>query len=72
MKRFAHSLVPIFCAALLTFVATSTRAQDSDVSEHPMIGDAAPPFELKSITGDTLSLKGWRGEFLVVHFGASW
>jgi AhpC/TSA family len=41
-------------------------------SRQPMIGDAAPAFALKSFDGKTLSLEEQRGNFLVLHFAASW
>jgi len=60
------------CFALLMPAAASAWAQKGDVSAHPMIGDQAPLFELVSTSGDTLGLEGWKGKFLVLHFGASW
>jgi hypothetical protein len=72
MNRFKRSLVLLSCVSLLIPVATSAWAQKSNVSAHPMIGDQAPPIELASIRGDTLSLEGWKGKFVVLHFGASW
>lgn len=37
-----------------------------------MIGAEAPPFELPSLDGETVSLKGLRGRLVVLHFGAGW
>lgn len=72
MNRYQHSLVSLSCVALLMSAVASAWAQKSDVSSHPMIGDQAPPFELAATNGDTLSLEGWKGKFVVLHFGASW
>jgi cytochrome oxidase Cu insertion factor (SCO1/SenC/PrrC family) len=72
MNRFSHSLVSFFCVALLMAFVTTAWAQKGDVSAHPMIGDHAPPFELTSVGGQTLNLEGWKGKFVVLHFGASW
>jgi len=41
-------------------------------SDQPMIGDQAPPFELQSLEGETVSLAGLHGKLVVVHFGADW
>ena len=38
-----------------------------------MLGQPAPPFELKDVrTGETHSLEDFRGKHVVLHFGASW
>jgi hypothetical protein len=50
----------------------SGDAEVAEVASQPMIGAAAPGFELKSVAGPTLGLDGFRGRYLVVHFGASW
>jgi hypothetical protein len=59
-------------AGLLGLVALVAGAQASDVSSHPMIGDAAPCFDLKEAGGGTLSLESLKGRYVVLHFGASW
>lgn len=41
-------------------------------STHPMLGTDAPEFSLEGVDGDTLSLGELRGQFVVIHFGASW
>jgi cytochrome oxidase Cu insertion factor (SCO1/SenC/PrrC family) len=55
---------------LLAMPATAQTGQEPAVQ--PMIGDEAPPFTLESVQGNTLSLEELRGQFVVVHFGASW
>ncbi len=40
--------------------------------EQPLIGEAAPTFELPSLAGERISLGDYRGKTLVVHFGAGW
>lgn len=72
MNRCDHSLVFLFCAALLIATADSVAAPNTNVSEHPLIGDAAPPFELSTVGGETLSLTDLKGDFVVIHFGTSW
>lgn len=47
-------------------------ASQPTVSEQPMIGEAAPAFELEGVGGGPLSLERLRGQFVVMHFGASW
>jgi cytochrome oxidase Cu insertion factor (SCO1/SenC/PrrC family) len=72
MNRSLSPLVSILCIALLMSASGKAMAQKGDVSAHPMIGDAAPAFELESTSGETHSLEGWKGKFIVLHFGASW
>ena len=40
--------------------------------QQPMIGDPAPPFNLKDLKGKTLALADQRDKFVVIHFGTSW
>ena len=72
MKQVHHSIVVLFCAALLVAFANSAGAQNTNVSEHPMIGEAAPPIELSTVGGYTLSLADFKGKYVVIHFGTSW
>lgn len=72
MKQFYRALLPLLCTALLTLAMSPAWAQKVDVSEHPMIGEKAPPFELSTVAGDTVTLEGLKGKFVVLHFGASW
>ncbi|MCG6925368.1 MAG: hypothetical protein LJF30_08665 [Acidobacteria bacterium] len=38
-----------------------------------MLGEPAPAFSLNEVrTGETHSLEDFRGQFVVLHFGASW
>lgn len=71
------ALRTVACAAVAAaFVAGSAgaiRAQDaSQAAPQPMIGTAAPGFDLESTTGTRLSLADLKGKFVVMHFGASW
>jgi cytochrome oxidase Cu insertion factor (SCO1/SenC/PrrC family) len=45
---------------------------DSAVASHPMIGEAAPAFDLEEVSGGALSLDSLKGRYIVLHFGASW
>ncbi len=40
--------------------------------DQPMVGEAAPAFELPSLAGERVGLADYRGKTLVVHFGAGW
>jgi cytochrome oxidase Cu insertion factor (SCO1/SenC/PrrC family) len=57
---------------LLSLGASMTGAQDAGVSSHPMIGEAAPAFDLAEVGGEILSLESLKGKYVVLHFGASW
>ena len=74
MTAFARAVA--FSGILLALVIAGTGMIDargeSGVESHPMIGMAAPGFDLQGIGGDKLSLADLRGKFVVIHFGASW
>lgn len=63
-------------ASLGLAVATHLQAFADDasltVASHPMIGEAAPAFDLEEVDGGFLSLEDFRGRYIVLHFGASW
>lgn len=40
--------------------------------KQPMLGQGAPGFSLPSLEGKTVSLAGFRGQLVVLHFGAGW
>jgi cytochrome oxidase Cu insertion factor (SCO1/SenC/PrrC family) len=66
-----------FCAMLViaslgTHPVLADAQQRPDVSAHPWIGRVAPDFALRKVAGGELKLKDLRGEYVVIHFGASW
>lgn len=61
MKRF---LLSVACF----FFFTALYGQENQ----PMIGEAAPPFRLKSLDGKMFSLEDLKGKIIVVHFAATW
>jgi len=67
----------IVLAAVSLFILLGGRdaraeEEDSPVASHPWIGNEAPAFHLSTTAGDSLSLAGLEGKFVVIHFGASW
>lgn len=74
MKALARAIVhsSIAIVFMTTGFEKAHPEQGSEASPQPMIGMAAPGFELLSIGGDTLRLADLRGKFVVIHFGASW
>ena len=60
--------IGLLCGPLLMAEA----AQQTAMPEQPMIGDEAPVFEPEMVGGGSLSLEQLRGEFVVMHFRASW
>lgn len=47
-------------------------AAGAAAGEHPMQGSEAPEFRLESLDGETVALSDFRGDFVVLHFGAGW
>ena len=41
-------------------------------SDQPLIGQAAPSFNLPAIDGKTYSLEQFKGKYVVIHFAATW
>jgi len=62
----------ILIVVLLGLGGAMAGAQVSGVSSHPMIGEAAPVFDLPEVDGGTLSLESFKGRYVILHFGASW
>jgi len=61
---------PAFVALAVTLAASLAAAQDPAAD---MLGEAAPAFRLSDVrSGETVSLQGFRGQLVVLHFGASW
>jgi hypothetical protein len=57
-------------------IGTASVAQadlsNQGVEDHPWIGEPAPEFDLKRVSGEAMSLSGLEGKIVVIHFGASW
>ena len=65
MKWLRRNLVPVF--VLMALSATGLGAV-----EHPMKGQPAPSFDLRSLSGDQIRNTDYLGEIVVLHFGAGW
>lgn len=63
LKQFALTLFLLFI-----LVPVFTSAQDNQ----PMIGEQAPDFSLKDLNGNTVRLSDLEGNFVIMHFAASW
>ncbi len=53
-------------------VAVATTLLVAAAGAQPMIGTAAPGFDLATVGGGSLSLGDLEGRYVVLHFGASW
>ena len=65
LKKFGLAVV-----ALLTLGCISATAQDT--SSLISVGKPAPDFTLNSVTNKPVSLKDYRGKYLLIDFWASW
>lgn len=74
MKRTGMSFLAAAFLGLVVAVHLPASAEDggSVVASHPMIGEAAPAFNLEEVSGGALSLETLKGRYVVLHFGASW
>jgi cytochrome oxidase Cu insertion factor (SCO1/SenC/PrrC family) len=59
-----RKLVPLLLIA--SFVASASFAA---VTRN---GEIAPPFDLADLQGNRVSLESLKGNFVVIHFAASW
>jgi len=57
-----------FLLPILSTLISFAQAQTGQ----PMMGFAAPAFELKSLEGKTISLADLKGKYVVLHFAATW
>jgi cytochrome oxidase Cu insertion factor (SCO1/SenC/PrrC family) len=67
--------IAVSSLAMMLIVGSARMAwaeEESLVDSQPMIGVAAPGFNLSMVGGDSLSLADLEGKFVVIHFGASW
>lgn len=72
-KHTVRTLITgILVLGAAAFHPAGVEGQDSGVSSHPMIGEAAPAFDLKEVAKGKLSLESLKGRYVVLHFGASW
>ena len=53
------------CVLSLLLLTSAAVAQ-------PETGGQAPPFELATLDGETVSLADQRGKIVVLHFGTGW
>ncbi len=71
-SRWGGALVVLVVVSLLALLGFGLT-RDADTLASPLVGGAAPDFELPELDGDgTVSLSGFRGSPVVVNFWASW
>ncbi len=58
--------------AYLTKLESVAKAEKQKALLQKMTNDPAPPFSLKNLKGETVSLEGLRGKVVVVDFWATW
>lgn len=58
----------VFCGLLAAAPGSLSLA----AADQPMIDEAAPTFDLPSLSGNRVDLEDYRGKILVLHFGAGW
>ncbi len=63
MKQLTSVLILVFAV-----IATNTYGQNNQ----PMIGEHAPDFTLMDLSGNMITLSELQGNFIVIHFAASW
>jgi cytochrome oxidase Cu insertion factor (SCO1/SenC/PrrC family) len=57
---------------VLAVPLTASGGPDQKASGQPMLGERAPAFSLETVDGNSISLDALRGQFVVIHFAASW
>jgi cytochrome c biogenesis protein CcmG/thiol:disulfide interchange protein DsbE len=69
--RWTASLVLVVLAALVALLATRPAATATEVYT-PLLGQRAPAIVGTTVTGQSFSLKAYRGRWVFVNFFASW
>jgi len=57
---------------LLLFLLAVPATGFAEELPQPMIGEAAPAFNLETLQGEKLALADLRGKFVVIHFATTW
>lgn len=61
------------CACLVLVIAFAPNLYQSTLDSSSLrVGEAAPDFELTSLDGETVRLRDFQGQPVLVSFGASW
>ena len=68
-KRILGTKFFLLCLFVLTVFPMTSRAQEN---AQPKIDQTAPAFELQTLKRDTVTLANLHGNFVVIHFAASW
>jgi cytochrome c biogenesis protein CcmG, thiol:disulfide interchange protein DsbE len=67
----AATVVAVLAALLVAVLATRDPSVER-LTKSPLLGRLAPPIEGTTLDGDTFSLAGQRGRWVVVNFFATW
>ena len=70
--RWIRALALVLSAAWIVFTTLVTQPTELGKTPSPRQGFPAPDITLNSLTGDSISLKDFRGKVVVVNFWASW
>jgi peroxiredoxin len=66
-------VIVLFAGLLYLYSANAQSGYTTNAqAKQSMVGQAAPPFELKSLDGKTESLAGLKGSYVVLHFATTW
>jgi len=61
-----------YLICISVFLSTSTFSSLQAQDENSMIGQAAPSFTLNGLDGKSYSLSDYKGNYVVIHFAATW
>lgn len=56
----------------MEMVDSGVELEERDVSNMPQVGEQAPPFTLRTLSGEEISLSDFKGEKIFLNFWASW
>ncbi len=71
MSNRFFSQIFIFQLMLFLLIALPSTGVTGQM-KHPKINELAPSFTLEDLQGKKVSLKDFRGKFVVIHFATSW
>ena len=67
-----HSIKYLFFSALILSACTAIAIAVVKKSDTDFDPYKAPPFRLKSLEGETISLESYKGNYVVIHFATTW
>jgi peroxiredoxin len=71
-RRFPNSKLAHDFSENLSHILSRQKTEEQNAAAGPAVGNRAPNIELPNTAGNSVSLSGYRGQYVLVDFWASW